>query len=516
MNTIVGITFLCTLIRGIASKSDAFTSIHDIKQILHKERVLTRYLNLAIEAEKERLGELEGMRDSMKMKLLNLNISSMDDYVGNPLNALHTIRRFTADWNEITNTLNTTRVQEFFNEWDRNVKLPTLEDQKGAVSGILRLQNFYKINTRNVSRGFLSSTNPISKTEEIGVGLMWAMGYEAFKQKEWFLMKEWLDLALERIGDLEQSDGCKRSWIVDFLSYAEFQLGDYERSLDLAYQCLEYSPDDQKHHNNIEQCKKKISKGRKKSSTKPVEQLRYQLCRGEGMRKPTIDEELQMVCWYKNDQPILRYKPQKVERLWARPEIVMFRELLNDEQTGTLIDLSLQKLVRAGLNGQDVTSEKYTNSRVAKHAWLSMKESPIIRNMGKRAQAMTNLNMKYAEHLQIANYGIGGHYDAHYDYQTGENVFPDLKTGNRIATLMYYLSDVEAGGGTAFTFGKTTVYPSKGDAVFWWNLKQNGKVDESSKHAGCPVLMGQKWIANWWIHEYGQEFRRPCPLDKTL
>jgi prolyl 4-hydroxylase len=30
---------------------------------------------------------------------------------------------------------------------------------------------------------------------------------------------------------------------------------------------------------------------------------------------------------------------------------------------------------------------------------------------------------------------------------------------------------------------------------------------------GCPVLIGNKWIANKWIHERGQEFRRPCLLD---
>jgi hypothetical protein len=29
----------------------------------------------------------------------------------------------------------------------------------------------------------------------------------------------------------------------------------------------------------------------------------------------------------------------------------------------------------------------------------------------------------------------------------------------------------------------------------------------------CPVLIGNKWVANKWIHERGQEFRRPCSLD---
>ena len=29
----------------------------------------------------------------------------------------------------------------------------------------------------------------------------------------------------------------------------------------------------------------------------------------------------------------------------------------------------------------------------------------------------------------------------------------------------------------------------------------------------CPVLIGNKWVANKWVHERGQEFRRPCSLD---
>ena len=31
--------------------------------------------------------------------------------------------------------------------------------------------------------------------------------------------------------------------------------------------------------------------------------------------------------------------------------------------------------------------------------------------------------------------------------------------------------------------------------------------------AACPVLIGNKWVGNKWIHERGQEFRRRCSLD---
>ncbi|RXN12291.1 prolyl 4-hydroxylase subunit alpha-1-like protein [Labeo rohita] len=53
----------------------------------------------------------------------------------------------------------------------------------------------------------------------------------------------------------------------------------------------------------------------------------------------------------------------------------------------------------------------------------------------------------------------------------------------------------------------------QGSAVFWYNLHKNGNVDWFTEHAGCPVLRGNKWVANKWIHEFGQEFRRPCTLS---
>lgn len=35
------------------------------------------------------------------------------------------------------------------------------------------------------------------------------------------------------------------------------------------------------------------------------------------------------------------------------------------------------------------------------------------------------------------------------------------------------------------------------------------------RHSGCPVLVGNKWVANKWLHEFGQEFKRPCGTNYT-
>jgi len=123
--------------------------------------------------------------------------------------------------------------------------------------------------------------------------------------------------------------------------------------------------------------------------------------------------------------------------------------------------------------------------------------------------------METSEELQVSNYGIGGHYEPHFDFARREekNAFASLGTGNRIATLLIYDSDVEQGGATVFPHLGISLWPKKGSAAFWYNLFQNGEGDDMTRHAACPVLAGTKWVSNFWIHERGQELIRPCSTD---
>lgn len=75
---------------------------------------------------------------------------------------------------------------------------------------------------------------------------------------------------------------------------------------------------------------------------------------------------------------------------------------------------------------------------------------------------MTGLNQETSEELQVVNYGIGGHYEPHYDFarviltfllycaniikpffsqREETNAFKSLGTGNRIATVLFYVSN---------------------------------------------------------------------------
>lgn len=39
-----------------------------------------------------------------------------------------------------------------------------------------------------------------------------------------------------------------------------------------------------------------------------------------------------MKCWYKSKDPILRLKPQKVERIWMNPQIYLLRDIITDSE----------------------------------------------------------------------------------------------------------------------------------------------------------------------------------------
>lgn len=55
------------------------------------------------------------------------------------------------------------------------------------------------------------------------------------------------------------------------------------------------------------------------------------------------------------------------------------------------------------------------------------------------------------------------------------------------------MNDVEKGGATVFPFLNVALWPIKGAAAFWYNLHKSGVGDMRTKHAGCPVLAGNKW-----------------------
>ena len=41
-------------------------------------------------------------------------------------------------------------------------------------------------------------------------------------------------------------------------------------------------------------------------------------------------------------------------------------------------------------------------------------------------------------------------------------------------------------------------------------MQSSGASDMAMLHGSCPVLLGDKWVANKWVREAANVFRRRC------
>lgn len=97
---------------------------------------------------------------------------------------------------------------------------------------------------------------------------------------------------------------------------------------------------------------------------------------------------------------------------------------------------------RATVQNHQTGQLEVATYRISKSGWLKDTDDDVVRTISQRVEDMTGLTMKTAEDLQVVNYGIGGHYEPHFDFARAEevNAFASLGTGNRVATVLFYVS----------------------------------------------------------------------------
>lgn len=77
------------------------------------------------------------------------------------------------------------------------------------------------------------------------------------------------------------------------------------------------------------------------------ERLTYErLCRGEPIEKPFLKKELHCK-YFHNDHPYMILQPSKLEVIHDKPYIVVFHDIMSDDEMQTVIELSAPRLKRA-------------------------------------------------------------------------------------------------------------------------------------------------------------------------
>ncbi|GAB4848428.1 hypothetical protein Ancab_003125 [Ancistrocladus abbreviatus] len=207
---------------------------------------------------------------------------------------------------------------------------------------------------------------------------------------------------------------------------------------------------------------------------------------------------------------------QSVEVISWEPRASVYHNFLSKEECEYLIDLAKPHMQKSTVVDSATGKSKDSRVRTSSGTFLHRGQDKIIRNIEKRIADFTFLPDEHGEGLQILHYEVGQKYEPHYDYFVDE--FNTRNGGQRIATVLMYLSDVEEGGETVFPSAKgnfsdvpywnelsecgkggLSVRPKMGDALLFWSMKPDATLDPSSLHAGCPVIKGNKWSSTKWI-----------------
>jgi prolyl 4-hydroxylase len=188
----------------------------------------------------------------------------------------------------------------------------------------------------------------------------------------------------------------------------------------------------------------------------------------------------------------------------AAPRVILFADLLSAEECDELIALSRGKVARSSVVNATTGSYDVHPHRTSAGTHFARGENDLIRRIEARIAELVEIPVERGEPLQILHYQPGGEYKPHFDYfdpaQPGNEAV--LKHGGqRVATLVMYLNDVEAGGSTVFPEVGLDVLPRRGHAVYFAYTTEEGQLDKRSLHGGSPVGAGEKWIATKWFRQ---------------
>jgi prolyl 4-hydroxylase len=180
------------------------------------------------------------------------------------------------------------------------------------------------------------------------------------------------------------------------------------------------------------------------------------------------------------------------------------KNFLTPMECDRLRDLASRKGLEQSRVYGEGTDHLNLTTRISQQAWLDDRDDPVVATVSQKVAALVNLPVNNQESLQVARYLPGGKFEPHYDACDDHN--DDCSgmnglSGPRYATVLVYLNDNYTGGTTSFPKLGITVRPEKGKAILFYDVDPRTlQILDKSFHSGDPLINGEKWIANKWVH----------------
>ncbi|GFP86776.1 prolyl 4-hydroxylase 1 [Phtheirospermum japonicum] len=234
-----------------------------------------------------------------------------------------------------------------------------------------------------------------------------------------------------------------------------------------------------------------------------------------------LEDSYDVSSWGDKEATALRLGYVKPEVVSWSPRIIVFHNFLSPEECDYLRGIAKPRLQVSTVVDTKTGKGMKSKVRTSSGMFLSVEERkyPMIEAIEKRISVFSQVPVENGERIQKHRYEKSQLYKAHHDYFS--DTYNLKYGGQRVATMLMYLSDDVEGGETHFPQvvplscqagtgecscgGKMVpglcVKPIKGDAVLFWSMGLDGQSDPKSLHGGCEVLAGEKWSATKWMRQ---------------
>jgi hypothetical protein len=119
-----------------------------------------------------------------------------------------------------------------------------------------------------------------------------------------------------------------------------------------------------------------------------------------------------------------------------------------------------------------------------------------------RITELVGLPHRGLEPPAVFRFAGGKDYPAHVDYlepSDPERAEMIANNGQRAVTFLIFLNDDFSDGETVFPSIPLQFKGKKGDALFWWNIGNDGVPAPATLNGNLAVTAGEKWVLSQWI-----------------
>lgn len=227
-------------------------------------------------------------------------------------------------------------------------------DLAGSVDGLMRLQKTYKLESSDLALGVIEGKKTRNR---LSAHDLYVLGNEGRKLgKQIYFSREFLQLALEEI----ENDQDK---------YEEIDETKINKMLLLMNAMNASNPHNEEFIRNGQ------------VSSQKLQFLSHKLCNGEISKSPAESKDLR--CRFVSNSPFSRVAPFKVEEANINPPVLLFHEVLSDNEIEIVKTLSKLKIERA-LIGLDTPFA--SSDRIAQLAWLDNDPHEVLTTISRRLE----------------------------------------------------------------------------------------------------------------------------------